>query len=183
MELQTAEKMMNDAIKHLEEEFAKIQVGKASTSMVEGILVDAYGQSQPLKNVATITTPDPQTILIQPWDKAVLADIERSIRERSDLGFNPNNDGAVLRIPIPQPTEDRRKELVKVAHGKAEDSKISIRNARHKSHDVIKNQLKDKEISEDESKAMEKELQEATDRSNKKIDDLTKAKEGDILTV
>lgn len=183
MDLQTAEKMMDDAIAHLEEEFAKIQVGKASTSMVEGLLVTAYGQSQPLRNVATITTPDPQTIMIQPWDKAVLGDIERSIRERSDLGFNPNNDGSVLRIPIPQPTEERRMELVKVANAIAEESKISIRNARHKAHDSLKNQLKEKEISEDESKAMEKELQEATDSANDKIDEHTKAKEKDILTV
>jgi ribosome recycling factor len=183
MDLQTAERMMQDAIKHLEEEFAKLQVGRASVSMVDGMLVNAYGQSQPLKNVATITTPDPKTIMIQPWDKAVLGDIERTIRERSDLGLNPLNDGTVLRIPIPTPTEDRRKEIVKVAHAKAEESKISIRNARHKALASIHDQLKDKEISEDESKALEKELQEATDKSNKSIEEHTKAKEKDILTV
>ncbi len=183
MDLQTAEKMMQDAIKHLEEEFMKLQVGRASTSMVDSMLVDAYGQTQPLKNVATITTPDPQTIMIQPWDKAVLSDIERCIRERSDLGLNPLNDGNVLRIPIPTPTEERRKELVKVAHAKAEDSKISVRNARHKALSAIHAQLKEKEISEDEAKALEGELQEATDKSNKSIDEHAKAKEKDIMTV
>ena len=174
---------MNEAIVHLEQEFAKIQAGRASTSMVEGVLVSAYGQAQPLRNVATISTPDAQTIMIQPWDKAVIADIEKSIRERSDLGLNPMNDGVVLRITLPQPTEERRRELVKVSHAKAEEAKISIRNARHKAHAGIQTQLKDKEISEDEAKAMEKELQEATDRSNKKIEELAKAKEKDIMTV
>jgi ribosome recycling factor len=183
MDLQTAEKMMQDAIKHLEEEFAKLQVGRASVSMVDGMLVMAYGQSQPLRNVATVTTPDPQTIMIQPWDKSVLGDIERTIRERSDLGLNPLNDGTVLRIPIPTPTEERRKELVKVAHAKAEESKISVRNARHKALSSIHAQLKDKEISEDESKALEGELQEATDKANKSIDEHSKSKEKDILTV
>lgn len=183
MDLQTTDKMMQGSIKHLEEEFAKIQVGRASTSMVEGLLVDAYGQAQPLRNVATITTPDPQTIMIQPWDKGVLAGIEKSIRERSDLGFNPLNDGNVIRIPIPTPTEERRKDLVKVAHSKAEESRISIRNARHKALTTIQTQLKDKEISEDEAKAMEKELQEITDAANKKVDEHTKAKEADILKV
>lgn len=183
MDIQTAEKMMQDAVKHLEEEFAKLQVGRASASMVDGMLVDAYGQSQPLRNVASITTPDPQTLMIQPWDRAVLGDIERSIRERSDLGLNPVNDGAVLRIPIPTPTEERRKELVKVAHAKGEEAKISVRNARHKAMTAIQTQLKEKEISEDESKALEKELQEATDKTNKNIDEHVKAKEKDIMTV
>jgi len=183
MDLESTEKLMNESIVHLEQEFAKIQAGRASTSMVEGVLVTAYGQSQPMNNVATLSTPDAQTIMIQPWDKSILSNVEKSIRERSDLGLNPVNDGSVLRITLPQPTEDRRKELVKVSHSKAEEAKISIRNARHKAHASIQAQLKDKEISEDEAKALEKELQESTDKANKKIDELSKAKEDDIMTV
>lgn len=183
MDIQTADKMMQDAIKHLEEEFAKLQVGRASTAMVDGMLISAYGQSQPLRNVATVTTPDPQTIMIQPWDKAVLGDIERAIRERSDLGLNPLNDGAVLRIPIPTPTEERRIEIAKVAHAKGEEAKISIRNARHKALSAIQSQQKEKEISEDEAKALTAELQESTDMANKSVEDHTKNKEKSIMTV
>jgi len=183
MDLESTEKRMQDAISFLEEEFSKMQVGVASVSMVEGILVDAYDTSQPMRNVATITTPDPKTIMMQPWDKSIMSNIEKAVRERSDLGFNPVNDGNVVRINIPQPTEDRRKELVKVASTKGEDAKVSIRNARQKAHASIQAQLKDKEISEDESKAMEKELQEHVDNANKKVDELVKAKEKDIMTV
>lgn len=174
---------MQDALKHLEGEFVKMQVGRASTAMVEGVLVTAYGTTQPLRNIASISTPDPKSIMVQPWDKSVLSSIESAIRERSDLGLNPMNDGNVVRINLPQPTEERRKELVKVAYAKGEEAKISIRNARHKVHTSIKDQLKEKEISEDEAKAMENELQEVVDRMNKKIDEMVKAKEKDILTV
>ena len=183
MDLQSAEKLMQDALKHLEAEFVKMQVGRASTAMVEGVLVDAYGMTQPVKNIASLSTPDAKSILIQPWDKSVLSAIENGIRERSDLGLNPMNDGNVVRIVLPQPTEERRKELVKVASAKGEETKISIRNARQKVHGSIKDQLKEKEISEDEAKAMEKELQEVVDQMNKKIDEMVKAKEKDIMTV
>ncbi|MDP2691542.1 MAG: ribosome recycling factor [bacterium] len=183
MDLQSAEKLFQGSILYLEEEFSKMQVGRASTSMVEGVHVSAYDMVQPIKNLATITTPDPKTILIQPWDKAVLASIEKAIRDQSDLGLNPQNDGVVVRITIPQPTEERRKELVRVAYAKAEESKISVRSARQKAHSTIQTQLKDKEISEDEAKAMEKELQESVNKSNTKIDELAKTKEKDIMTV
>lgn len=183
MDLQTAEKLLQDATHHLEGEFTRMQVGRASVAMVEGVLVDAYGSHQPIRNVASLSTPDPKTIMIQPWDKSILASVEKSIRERSDLGFNPLNDGNILRINIPQPTEERRKELVKVAHAKGEESKISIRNARQKAHTSIQEQLKEKEISQDEAKALEKELQESVDKANKKVDELVKAKEKDIMTI
>lgn len=183
MDLQTVETMLQDAIKHLEVEFSKINAGRASTSMVEDMLVRAYGQEQPLKNVASISTPDPATILLQPWDKGVLADVESSIRERSDMGFNPTNDGSSIWIKLPQPTEERRKDLVKVAHGKAEETRISIRNSRHDMLKHIKGQLTDKEISEDEAKAMEGELQEKVDAANKKVEEHLKHKEEDIMTV
>ncbi|MDF2379412.1 MAG: ribosome recycling factor [Candidatus Gracilibacteria bacterium] len=183
MDLQTVEKMLDEAIKHLTVEFSKISAGRASTSMVDEMLVKAYGQEQPMKNVAAISTPDPGTILINPWDKAVLADVEKAIRDRTDMGFNPTNDGTSIWIKLPQATEDRRKELVKVAHQKAEESKISIRNARHDLQKHIKNQVSDKEISEDEGKAMEGELQEKVDAANKNVEEHLKIKEKDIMTI
>jgi|CXWL01.1.fsa_nt_gi ribosome recycling factor len=183
MDISSAEKLMQDAIRHLEEEFSKMQVGRASTSMVETLPVDAYGMTQPMRNLCTITTPDPKTILMQPWDKTVLSAMEKAIRERSDLGFNPLNDGNVLRINIPQPTEERRKELGKVARVKGEETKISVRNARQKAHAHIQEQLKSKSVSEDMASGEEKKLQDAVDRHNKKIEDMVKAKETDILKI
>ena len=183
MDLPTTEKLMQDAIKHLESEFARMQVGRASTGMVEGLMVEAYGSHQPIRNVATLTTPDARTILIQPWDKSILSFVEKSIRERSDLGFNPLNDGNVIRISIPQPTEERRKELSKTAHAKGEETKISVRNTRQKYHGLIQDELKGKKISEDAAHTKEKDLQALVDRVNKKIDEMVKAKEKDILTL
>lgn len=174
---------MQDALNHLESEFMRMQVGRASTAMVEGLLINAYGMTQPIKAVASLSTPDPKSIMIQPWDKSVLSAIENGIRERSDLGFNPMNDGNVIRIVLPQPTEERRKELVKVAHAKGEEAKISIRNARQKVHTSIRDKEKAKEISEDEAKIDDKKLQDAVDRMNKKVDEMVKAKEKDILTI
>ncbi len=183
MDLQTAEKLFQDAIKHLEGEFAKMQVGRASTAMVDGLLVEAYGSLQPLKHFATVSTPDPKTIMIQPWDKAMLAPIERAIRERKDLGLNPMNDGSVVRITLPMPTEERRKELAKVAKAKGEEARISVRNARHKANSRIQEQEKEKEISEDESRALQRELQQNVDKANKKIEEVVKTKEKEILTI
>lgn len=183
MDLQTTEKLMNDAIKHLEGEFARMQVGRASTGMVEGLMAEAYGSHQPIRNIATLTTPDARTIMVQPWDKSVLTAIEKSIRERSDLGFNPLNDGNVIRINIPQPTEERRKELSKTAHAKGEEAKISVRSTRQKYHGFIQDELKAKKISEDMARTKEKDLQSLVDRLNKKIDEMVKAKEKDIMTL
>ena len=183
MTLQEAQQLMEGAMKHLREEFSKMQVGRASTSMVEDMLVDAYGSSQPMKTVANLSTPESNQILIQPWDKGMLANIEKAIRDRSDLGLNPVNDGASVRLTLPQPTEERRKDLVKVAHAKGEEAKISVRNARHKYHTFVKEQLKAKEISEDESRGMENKLQEVVDKINKDIDDHVKTKEKEIMTV
>lgn len=183
MDLQTAEKLFQDAIKHLESEFSKMQVGRASTAMVDGLLVEAYGSFQPVKHFATISTPDPKTIQIQPWDKTILTAIERAIRERQDLGLNPLNDGHVIRIVLPMPTEERRKELVKVGKAKGEEARISVRNARHKALSRIQEQEKSKEISEDESHALQKDLQQSVDKANKKIEEVVKAKEKEIMTI
>lgn len=183
MDMNLLEKQISDALHHLEVEFNKIQAGRASTAMVEGLLVNVYGAEQPLRNVANLSTPDPGTILIQPWDKSVLSSLEKSIRERSDLGLNPNNDGNSVWIKIPQPTEERRKELVKVSHTRAEEARISIRNARHDHQKSIKTQLQDKALSEDQAKAFEKQLQEKVDEANKAIEASLKLKESQILTV
>ncbi|MDP3975923.1 MAG: ribosome recycling factor [bacterium] len=183
MDMQNGQENIQGAIKHLENEFAKIQVGRASSAMVEGILVSAYGTDQPLKSVATITTPDPKTIMIQPWDKSVLSSIEKAIRDHAELGLNPMNDGHVIRLNLPQPTEERRREMVKVAHAKGEEAKVSIRNARHKSHAGIEVALKNKEISEDEYTRLRDQLQKTVDDANKKVDELVTTKEKEILTV
>ncbi len=165
-------------IKHLESEFAKLQAGRANSAMVEGLIISVYGAGQPLKNIATISIPDPQTIQIQPWDKGVLASVEKSIQE-SNLGINPNNDGICIRLNIPQPTEERRRELVKLAKSLAEESKIVIRKHRQNALDS----LKKLELPEDESHTQEGDLKKKVDDSNHKIEETFKNKEKDILTV
>lgn len=183
MDLVSAEKLMLEAIHFLDVEFSRMQVGRANTAMVEGVLVEAYGQSQPLRNLATISTPDARTILISPWDKSIVGSIEKEIRNRKDLGFNPVNQGAVLLIPIPQPTGERRQELAKVAKQKGEQAKISIRNARAKLHAEINDELKNKKLSEDQAHLQQKHLQEIVDKNNKIVEDKVKVKEKEILTV
>ena len=183
MDLLVTEKLIQVSLQHLHDEFTKMQVGRASTAMVEGILVDAYGTSQPLRNLATITTPDARSISIQPWDKAVLSAIEKSIRDHSGLGLNPMNDGHLIRLNIPQPTEERRKELVKFAHAKGEETKVSIRSSRQKAHSAIHDEQKAKVISEDHAKVEDKKLQEQVDAANAKVDAMVKAKEKEILTI
>lgn len=166
------------AIKHLESEYAKLQAGRANAGMVEGIKIEAYGTLQPLKAVATVTIPDPKTIQIQPWDKTNLLAIEKAIQE-ANMGVNPSNDGVCVRINLPQPTEERRLALVKTAKNLAEEGKIAIRQVRQHAIDSLKAQ----ELSEDDLKGQTAKLQEKVDSANKRIEDIFKAKEKDILTV
>lgn len=166
------------ATHHLENEFARLQAGVASSAMVENLQVETYGTTQPLKAVATITIPDPRTIQIQPWDKSTLPTVEKSILE-SNLGLNPQNDGVCVRLNIPQPTEERRHELAKTAKSIAEEARISVRQARQHTLD----QLKKLDLPEDELKGHENTLQKKVDTANAKIDELFRAKEKAILTV
>jgi ribosome recycling factor len=170
------------AIDHLQLHLRKLQIGRASTTLVEDLVVNAYSMQQPLKALATITVPDAVTIQISPWDQTVLVHIEKSLQE-SHLGLTPNNDGHTIRLNIPAPTEERRKELTKVVHAKGEDAKISIRNIRHAAIDDIKKKKDAKEISEDKFSFDEQEIQKSVDAANKQVDDIVKVKDSEIMSV
>ncbi len=173
---------MEHALTHLDHELAHIRAGKASPRMIEGVMVDYYGSMTPLPQVANISTPDARTIAIQPWEKKMIHTIERAIIN-SNLGFNPENNGELIRINVPVPTEERRRNLVKDAHKESEIAKVSVRSARKDGNDFLKKLLKAKEISEDEEKLSIEEIQTLTDNYTKKIDAMLLAKEKEILTV
>lgn len=172
---------MDHAIEHLRAELIKIRAGKASPSMLSGILVDYYGNPTPLSQVANLNAPDARTISIQPWEKSMLGPIEKSIFE-ANLGLTPMNDGEFVRISIPPLTEDRRKQMVKHAKSLCEDAKVSLRNSRHKMIDFIKKEVKDG-YPEDAGKRKESEVQEMINSYGKNIDQILDAKEKDIMTV
>lgn len=169
-------------INHLKDEFAGLQIGRASAGLVEGLMVETYGSMQPLKAIASVSVPDARTIQIQPWDRGVLAVVEKAIRE-SDLNLNPSNNGLAIILSIPPLTEERRRDLVKVVGRMAEDARISVRNLRHDAMGAYKRQEHDGEMSEDERKRAEKVLQEKVDAVNAEITDLAKKKEEAIMTV
>lgn len=180
--INTANTEFQKALIYLKNEFARLQVGRASPALVEDLKIEAYGGLQPLKGLASVSVPDPKTLQIQPWDKSLLGTIERAIQS-ANLGLNPINDGRVLRLPMPPLTEERRKELVKVVHQMAENAKISIRNARGSAHSAFKIMEEGKEISEDERRLSEKHLQEKVDSANKEVEEIAKKKEQDIMTI
>jgi ribosome recycling factor len=173
---------MDKSIESLQEEFKKVRSGRANASLVEGLMVDYYGNRLPLKQLAGISVPEPRLIVVQPWDKGALSEIEKAFH-KSDLMLNPNNDGKVIRIAIPPLTEDRRKELVKVAKGKAEDARIAIRNIRRDGNDEVKNAEKESHISEDESKKVLEEIQKITDKYIDQINSIVELKETEIMEV
>ncbi len=179
--LEEAREEMQNAISHLEREFHKIRAGKASPDMLDSIKIDYYGVITPLNQVANISTPDPRQIIVQPWDKGMLDTIDKAI-QAANLGFNPVNNGEVLRIGVPALTEERRKYLVKQTKSEVENSKISIRNIRRTANDQAK-KLKNEGTPEDDVKKLEEETQELTNDHVKKIDILLEAKEKDIMTV
>ena len=179
--LDEAEESMQLAISHLEKGFQKIRAGKASPQMLDGVLVNYYGVPTPIDQTANINTPDPRQIIVQPWDKTILHDIEKAILA-ANLGFNPSNEGEVLRINVPAITEQRRMELVKQAKAEAEKSKISIRNSRRSANDFIK-QLEKDGLAEDEAKRTQDNIQELTNKFINKVDKLLNVKEEDIMKV
>ncbi|MDP4007974.1 MAG: ribosome recycling factor [Candidatus Peregrinibacteria bacterium] len=178
--LKTAEEAFAKCFEHLKLEFGKLRIGRASSSLVEDLHVEVYGGSQALKAIASVSIPDAMTISIKPWDKSVIGAIDKAIRE-SDIGLNPNNNGESILLNIPPLTEERRKELVKVVHKMAEEAKITIRTKRQDAMTVFKNREKDKEISEDERTGAEKKLQDKVDAVNGQIDDLSRAKEVEVM--
>jgi ribosome recycling factor len=176
------ESKMNKCLDATRAEFASIRTGRATPALLDRLHVDAYGSSVPLKQVAGISTPDARTLVISAFDKGVVGEIRKAI-EKSDLGLTPNVDGTTIRLVVPPLNEERRKDLVKVVKKKAEDGKVAVRNVRHKAHDDIKAQLKTHDITEDESKRMQDQLQKITDRFVKDIDTIVAAKEKDIMEV
>ncbi|MGB3612851.1 MAG: ribosome recycling factor [Elainellaceae cyanobacterium] len=182
MKLADVEASMQKALEATQSAFNTIRTGRASVSLLDRIAVDYYGSPTPLNTLANINTPDASTILVQPYDPGSLSTIERAI-SMSDLGLTPNNDGSVVRLNIPPLTGERRKELAKQSSALAEDGKVSVRNVRRDAIDAIRKQEKNSEISEDESRDLQEDIQKLTDKYTKKVDEAYKAKEKDILTV
>jgi ribosome recycling factor len=176
------ESKMTKCVDATRSEFASIRTGRATPALLDRLHVEAYGQSIPLKQVAGVSTPDARTLVISAYDKGTVGDIRKAI-EKSDLGMTPNIDGTTIRLIVPPLNEERRKELVKVVKKKAEDGKIAVRNVRHKAHDDLKTQQKNGDITEDDNKRMQDQLQKLTDRFVKDIDGLVVSKEKDIMEV
>lgn len=176
-----AKEQMQNALAHLENELSKIRAGKANPKILNDVLVDYYGTPTPLSQVANITVPDPRTIAVQPWEKAMLSPIQKAIMN-ANLGFNPDNNGDIVRINVPALTEERRKDLVKQSRTVGETAKVSIRNARRDAIDEFKKMVKDG-LPEDVAKDSEAEVQKMTDAYNKKADDMLAVKEKDIMTI
>jgi len=175
-----ARKLMDDAVEAMRREFASVRTGKASPALLDTIKVDAYGSKMPLNQVATVSTPEPRLLVVQPWDKGLLQAVEKAI-QASDLGLNPSNDGNLIRIPIPQLNEERRKELVRMLHKIAEEGRVSVRHARQEANKTIKQQQTDHEISDDEARHQMDEVQGFTDDYIKRLDELLAAKEEEVM--
>lgn len=181
LQLDETSENMERAVSHAGNELTKIRAGKAMPSMLDGIYVDYYGTATALAQVGTINTPDARTLIIQPWEKSILGAIEKAIID-SNIGLNPQNDGNMIRLAIPPLTEERRKELVKRVKDEGEKGKVAVRNLRKDANDKIK-RLKNDGLSEDAIKVAEGDVQKLTDSFIVKIDQLTEAKEKDIMTV
>ncbi len=171
---------MNKAVDALKKDFRKIRTGRASTALLDGIKVDCYDTQMPIDQVATVSAPESRLLTIQPWDQTIMGSVEKSIL-KSELGLTPMNDGKIIRISIPPLTEERRKELAKLARKMAEDNKISIRNFRREANDMFKELKAEKEISEDELYRSQDDVQKITDKFIKKVDETTTQKEQEIV--
>jgi ribosome recycling factor len=180
--LREAAEKMDKAVEVAKEDFATIRTGRANPSLFSKVTVDYYGSPTPLQQLASFQNPEPRTLLITPYDKAALNDIEKALRD-SDVGANPANDGVVIRVVLPELTQERRKEYVKVVRGKAEDAKVSIRNIRRKAMDTIGKMVKDGDVGEDEGNRAEKDLDARTKSHTDNVDELLKRKEAELLEV
>ncbi|MCB0377174.1 MAG: ribosome recycling factor [Bdellovibrionales bacterium] len=178
----STESKMKASVQALGEEFKKVRTGRAQVSMLDGVRVDYYGNPTPLNQVASVSCPDARSFLITPWETSVLKSIESSI-VKSDLGMAPINDGKVIRLKLPELTEDRRKDLVKKTKKMVEDARIAVRMARREANELLKQAQKDKQISEDESKSFQDEIQKMTDKFVADVDRLAAEKEKDIMTL
>jgi len=181
-EIKAYDDKMLKTIEVVKSNFAAVRAGRANAGVLDRIMVEYYGTPTPLNQVAAIASPDPRTLTIQPWDMSLLKAIEKAI-QMSDLGINPQNDGRLIRLGFPQLTEERRKDLTKQVKKYGEEGKVAIRNIRRDAMDDIKKQVKKSEITEDDQKNMEKELQDITDKRCKEIDELTAKKEKELMAV
>ena len=179
--LKEVEAKMQGALDTLGREFAGVRTGRASTGLLEGVRVDYYGTPTPIPQVASLSVPDPKTLLIQPWDASLLPAIEKAIM-KSDLGLTPANDGKVIRLVMPPLNEERRKQLAKAVGKLAEDARVAIRNIRHDANKKLKTTEKEKKISEDDSRRGQEQIQKITDKLIQRVDELLKKKEQEILT-
>jgi ribosome recycling factor len=173
---------MKKAIDNLEREYKTVRTGRASTALLDGIRVDYYGAQTPLNQMATVTVPEPRTIMIQPWDSSAIGSVEKAIL-KSELGLTPMNDGKIIRISIPPLTQERRRDLVKVIRKKAEECKVAVRNIRRDANEMLKDFKKEKTISEDEQVRGQEEVQKITDDFIKQVDALYNAKEKEIMEI
>ncbi|MGH2496101.1 MAG: ribosome recycling factor [Ktedonobacteraceae bacterium] len=177
-----AERRMQKAVEALRQDISSIRTGRASSALIERITVDYYGTPTPINQVASISIPEARLLVIQPWDRKMLIDIEKAI-QKSDLGINPNNDGQVIRLAIPPLNEERRRDMVKTLHKKLDEHKVAIRNVRRDAQDKLRDREKKKEVSEDELKRSSERLQKLTDRYIDEMDKVGKSKELEILEV
>ena len=173
---------MDKTIDHLQNEYATIRAGRANPHVLDKLRVDYYGTPTPIQQVGNVSVPDPRTIQIQPWEKSILKDIEKAI-QASDIGINPTNDGNVIRLVFPELSEERRKDLAKEIKKKGEDAKVAVRNIRRDGNDAFKKLSKTEDLSEDEIKDLEDELQKLTDKYIKEIDSMVDTKSKEIMTV
>jgi len=180
--LKEAEQAMEDAVEAMRREFATVRTGKATPSLLDTVRVEAYGTQMPLNQVATVSSPDPSLLVVQPFDPSLIGPIEKGIL-KSDLGLNPSNDGSVIRVPIPPLNEERRREYVKLLHKISEEGRVSIRHARHRARDSIQALMRDKEIGEDEGHRQLDEVDRLTRDYNQAIDDLLKKKEEEVMSI
>ncbi|HLC42510.1 MAG TPA: ribosome recycling factor [Methylomirabilota bacterium] len=178
--LKEVESRMQGAIDVLAREFAGVRTGRATQALLEGVRVDYYGTMTPVPQVATVSVPDPKTLIVQPWDMSLLPAIEKAIM-KSDLGLTPANDGKIIRLTLPPLTEERRKQLAKAVRQLAESGRVAIRNVRHEAINKLRTMEKEKKISEDDAKRQQNEIQKMTDRFIQRVDELLKKKEQEIL--
>ncbi len=185
----TAEEVLSDVDLRMDRtldafrrDLGQLRTGRATPSLIEDLAVDYYGSATPLKQIASISAPDARAIMVQPWDRGSLREIEKSL-QRSEMGFNPSNDGNVITVPIPPLTNERRQEMVKLLRRKAEDGKVSLRNVRRDGLETLRKMERDKSISQDENRRAQDQLQKVTDGHTKQIDDTASAKEAEILQV
>jgi ribosome recycling factor len=180
--LSDLKKQIDGTFASLKQDLAKFRTGRASIAMLDGVRVNYYGTPTPLNQCSNLSVPDPRLIIVKPWDKSIIGDVEKALRA-ADLGVNPQNDGDIIRLPIPALNEERRKELVKQAKHRGEEAKISVRNHRRDANEMLKELEKDKEISQDELKTTLEKVQKEIDRAIKQVDDVIAAKEKEVLEV